>query len=147
MSVFDNVLAAAAFGGGLAGRSAHEGAREALTRCGLGASAGRPSASLGLLDRKRLELARALATRPRIILLDEIGGGLTEGELDLLVALVRELKAGGMTIIWIEHILHALLKAIDRLICMAEGEIIAEGEPRAVMADRTVMKAYLGGME
>jgi branched-chain amino acid transport system ATP-binding protein len=147
MSVFENVLAAAAYGGGLAGRSARQGAAEALERCGLGASAGRPAASLGLLDRKRLELARALATRPRIILLDEIGGGLTEAELDLLVALVRDLKAGSMTIIWIEHILHALLRAIDRLVCMAEGGIIAEGEPRAVMADAGVMKAYLGGVQ
>lgn len=147
MSVYENMLAAAAFGGGLTGRSAHEGVAEALRRSGLGAYADRPAASLGLLDRKRLELARALATRPRVILLDEIGGGLTEGELDVLVALIRELKEDGMTIVWIEHILHALLRAIDRLVCMADGAVIAEGEPRAVMADRTVMRAYLGGVE
>lgn len=147
MSVYENVLAAAAFGGGLAGRAAHEGAAEALRRSGLGAHTDRPAASLGLLDRKRLELARALATRPRVILLDEIGGGLTEGELDVLVALIRELKEDGVTIVWIEHILHALLRAIDRLVCMADGAVIAEGEPRAVMAERTVMRAYLGGVE
>lgn len=147
MSVYENALAAAAFGGGLAGRSAHQEAAEALRRSGLSGSAERPAASLGLLDRKRLELARALATRPRVLLLDEIGGGLTAAELDVLVALINELKGDGMTIVWIEHILHALLKVIDRLICMAEGEIIAEGEPRMVMADRSVMKAYLGGVE
>jgi branched-chain amino acid transport system ATP-binding protein len=147
MSVYENVLAAAAFGGNLADRAAHREAAEALQRSGLAADSDRPAASLGLLDRKRLELARALATRPGIILLDEIGGGLTEAELDILVGLVRELKQDGMAIIWIEHIMHALLRVIDRLICMAEGEIIAEGEPRAVMADKAVMKAYLGGVE
>lgn len=146
MSVYENVLAAAAFGGGLAGQAAQEGAVEALRRSGLADWANRSAASLGLLDRKRLELARALATQPRVLLLDEIGGGLTEAELEVLVGLVRELKQDGMTIFWIEHILHALLRAIDRLVCMAEGQVIAEGEPRAVMADATVMRAYLGGV-
>ena len=147
MSVFENVLAAAAFGGALAGRSAHEGAARALDRSGLAEFADRPAATLGLLDRKRLELARALATNPKVILLDEIGGGLTESELVELIELVAELKHSGMTIIWIEHILHALLKVVDRLVCMAEGTIIAEGSPRAVMADKAVMKAYLGGVD
>lgn len=147
MSVFENVLAAAAFGGGLAGRSAADGAAAALKRTGLQAYADRPAATLGLLDRKRLELARALATGPKVILLDEIGGGLTESELVELIELVAELKRSGMTIIWIEHILHALLKVVDRLVCMAEGTIIAEGPPRAVMADKAVMKAYLGGVD
>jgi branched-chain amino acid transport system ATP-binding protein len=146
MSVYENALAAAAFGGGLRGKEAEEGAADALRRTGLAPFANRPAASLGLLDRKRLELARALATGPRVLLLDEIGGGLTEGELDMLIGLVRELKQDGMTIVWIEHILHALLRAIDRLVCMAEGAVIAEGEPRAVMADETVMRAYLGGV-
>lgn len=146
MSVFENVLAAAAFGGGLAGPAAQQGAADALRRSGLGVHADRPAASLGLLDRKRLELARALATRPRVILLDEIGGGLTEAELDILVALIGDLKEDGMAVVWIEHILHALLRAIDRLVCMADGRVIAVGEPRAVMADETVMRAYLGGV-
>jgi branched-chain amino acid transport system ATP-binding protein len=146
MSVHENALAAAAFGGGMAGREAEEGAADALRRSGLSTVANRPAANLGLLDRKRLELARALATGPRILLLDEIGGGLTEGELDTLIGLIRELKQDGMTIVWIEHILHALLRAIDRLVCMAQGKVIAEGEPRAVMADETVMRAYLGGV-
>jgi branched-chain amino acid transport system ATP-binding protein len=147
MSVFENVLAASAFGGGLAGRAAEDGAAVALRRTGLQAHADRPAATLGLLDRKRLELARALATDPKVILLDEIGGGLTESELVELIELVAELKRSGMTIIWIEHILHALLKVVDRLICLAEGTVIAEGSPRAVMADKAVMKAYLGGVD
>lgn len=144
MSVFENVLAAANNGGGMSGSAAEGFAAETLERTALMAYANRPAAALGLLDRKRLELARALATGPQIILLDEIGGGLTEAELLQLIDLIAQLKDDGLTIVWIEHILHALLKVIDRLICMAEGRVIAEGAPREVMADREVMKAYLG---
>jgi branched-chain amino acid transport system ATP-binding protein len=103
-----------------------------------------PAAATGLLDRKRLEVARAIATRPRVILLDEIGGGLTEGELLELIALIDGLKASGMTIVWIEHILHALLKVVTRLVCMAEGRVLAEGDPKEVMKHPDVMRAYLG---
>lgn len=145
MSVFENALAAAQFGGGLVGGAAADCAAEALERTALLHHANRPAAALGLLDRKRLELARALSTRPRVILLDEIGGGLTEAELGLLIALIGQLKADGLTIVWIEHILHALLKVIDRLVCMSAGTVIAEGSPEAVMADPEVRRAYLGG--
>jgi branched-chain amino acid transport system ATP-binding protein len=145
MSVFENALTAAQFGAGLSGRAAADCAAEALERTALLHHANRPAAALGLLDRKRLELARALATGPRVILLDEIGGGLTEAELKLLVALIGQLKADGLTIVWIEHILHALLKVIDRLVCMSAGTVIAEGHPDAVMADPEVRRAYLGG--
>ena len=145
MSVFENALVAAFNGAGLAGDGAEVCATEALRRTGLYAQADRPAAVLGLLDRKRLELARALATRPKVLLLDEIGGGLTEAELKILVALVSELKADGLTIVWIEHILHALLAVIDRLVCMSAGEVIAMGAPAEVMADKAVMQAYLGG--
>ena len=120
-------------------------ANAALERSGLLAKAGRGAATLGLLDRKRLELARALATQPRVLLLDEIGGGLTEAELGVLVAQIAALKAEGMTIVWIEHVLHALLAVIDRLVCMAGGSVIAEGPPQRVMADAGVVSAYLGG--
>jgi branched-chain amino acid transport system ATP-binding protein len=144
MSVFENVLAAASNGAGLRGAEAEQLAAQTLERTGLIRHANVPAAVLGLLDRKRLELARALATRPRILLLDEIGGGLTEAELHALVELIAGLKAGGLTIVWIEHILHALLRIIDRLVCMNAGEVIADGEPNAVMADRRVVQAYLG---
>ena len=144
MSVFENVLAAANHGAGLAGGAAEALAVETLECTALLHLANRPAAALGLLDRKRLELARALATRPRIILLDEIGGGLTEAELHLLTDLIGTLKGDGMTIVWIEHILHALLRIIDRLVCMNAGEVIADGEPVAVMNDPHVMRAYLG---
>ena len=145
MSVFENALTAAQFGAGLKGSAAEDCAAEALERTALLHHANRPAAALGLLDRKRLELARALATQPRVILLDEIGGGLTEAELGLLITLIGQLKADGLTIVWIEHILHALLKVIDRLVCMSAGAVIAEGRPEAVMADAEVRRAYLGG--
>jgi branched-chain amino acid transport system ATP-binding protein len=145
--VFENVLVAAEHGFGRRGDKAGALAAEALERSGLLPLANRPAATLGLLDRKRLELARALATGPTVLLLDEIGGGLTEAELGILVALISDLKASGITIVWIEHILHALLKVIDRLICMSAGQVIAEGDPRAVMADRAVVGAYLGGVQ
>jgi branched-chain amino acid transport system ATP-binding protein len=145
MSVFENTLVAAQHGAGLAGDDAVSSARDALARSGLLALANRSAATLGLLDRKRLELARALATRPRVLLLDEIGGGLTEAELKALVAVIATLKAEGCTIVWIEHVLHALLAVIDRLVCMAGGVVIAEGAPQQVMADAGVVHAYLGG--
>jgi len=144
MSVFENLHVAACSGAGLGDAAATVQAAAMLRRTGLAALANRPAASLGLLDRKRLEVARALATNPRLILLDEIGGGLTEAELGELVALIQSLHAGGLTIVWIEHILHALLRVVTRLVCMAEGRILAQGAPRDVMADVQVQRAYLG---
>lgn len=100
--------------------------------------------TLDLLDRKRLEVARALATRPRLVLLGEMGGGLTEAELTELVDLIRLLRDNGLTVVWIEHILHALLRVITRLVGMAEGRILTQGDPRDVMAHPDVQRAYLG---
>lgn len=145
MSVFENTLVAAQHGAALAADEAAAVAAHALDRSGLLSLANRQASSLGLLDRKRLELARALATRARVLLLDEIGGGLTEAELKLLVVSIEQLRAEGYTIVWIEHVLHALLAVIDRLVCMANGSVIAEGAPQEVMRDASVMRAYLGG--
>lgn len=144
MTLFENVLVAGMSGAGLSQAEAAAEGEAILRQTGLLAQANRPTSTLGLLDRKRLEVARALATRPRLILLDEIGGGLTEGELGELVDLIRQLQGGGMTVVWIEHILHALLRVVTRLVCMAEGRVLAEGEPRAVMANPDVQRAYLG---
>lgn len=145
MTVADNVLVAAQHGAGLRAAAATAAVRDALQRTGLAPWAERPAATLGLLDRKRLELARALATQPKLLLLDEIGGGLTEAELLQLVALVGGLHSQGMTLVWIEHVLHALLKVVGRLVCMDTGAVLAQGDPAAVMVDPRVMKAYLGG--
>jgi branched-chain amino acid transport system ATP-binding protein len=144
MTVFENVYVAALSGMGVGSARATEKAAEVLESTGMMGLANRPTAALGLLDRKRLEVARALATNPSVILLDEIGGGLTEAELGELVDLIRALQASGMTVVWIEHILHALLRVVTRLVCMAEGRVLAMGDPAEVMAHPDVQRAYLG---
>jgi branched-chain amino acid transport system ATP-binding protein len=145
MTVFENTLVAATAGGGFAREEAYDRSIDALDRCGMLRVANRRAETLGLLDRKRLELARALATDPIILLLDEIGGGLTDAEADELVGTILELRKRGLAIVWIEHIVHVLLQVVGRLVCMNAGRIIADGEPKAVMADAAVIDAYLGG--
>ncbi|HEX2335843.1 MAG TPA: ABC transporter ATP-binding protein, partial [Hyphomicrobiaceae bacterium] len=115
-----------------------------LERTGLIRRAGTLAGSLTLLERKRLEMARALATGPRLLLLDEIAGGLTEGECQELVDTIRRIHAAGTTIVWIEHIVHALLAVVDRLVVLNFGRKIAEGEPREVMGSREVGEIYMG---
>jgi branched-chain amino acid transport system ATP-binding protein len=144
MTVFENALAAAYFGGGRRGREAYDLAGGALATAGLLGRANALAGSLRLLDRKRLELARALAGAPRLLLLDEIAGGLTEAEVPVLVETIRGLRAGGVTVVWIEHVVHALLAVVDRLLCLAGGRLLAEGDPAAVMASPQVREVYLG---
>jgi branched-chain amino acid transport system ATP-binding protein len=144
MTVFENVLVGAMLGGRQGGADAYERAVDVLQVCGLVDVANRRAADLGLLDRKRLELARALATDPKVLFLDEIGGGLTDAEAIELVGTIKELRQRGIAIIWIEHIVHILVQAIDRLICLDSGRIIADGLPEEVLADRAVIDAYLG---
>ena len=145
MTVFENVFVGAANGGGLAGDAAHARCLDSLKLCGMLKIANRRAETLGLLDRKRLELARALATGPELLLLDEIGAGLTDGEAGELVDVILELRRRGIAIVWIEHIVHVLLRVAKRLICLDAGKIIADGEPDKVMADKAVVEAYLGG--
>jgi len=144
MSVFENLVTAACFGGKQREREAWQTAHEVLAQTGLMPHANRPAGGLTLLDRKRLELARALATRPRLLLLDEIAGGLTEHEARVLVDELRRIKARGVTMIWIEHVVHALLSLADRLLVINFGQKLAEGEPQAVMADAEVRRVYMG---
>ena len=145
MTVFENVMVAASQGGGFTGHEAYDRSLDALRLCGMLPVSNRRAETLGLLDRKRLELARALATDPKLLLLDEIGGGLTDGEASELVATIRELRQRGIALVWIEHIVHVLLQVAERLVCMDAGCVIADGEARAVMADPRVVEAYLGG--
>jgi branched-chain amino acid transport system ATP-binding protein len=145
MTVFENVLVAAQQGGNAHGPDAYQRGVDALQACCMLDRANRRAETLGLLDRKRLELARALATKPDILLLDEIGGGLTDGEAEELVQIIQQLRKRGIAIVWIEHIVHILVQVVDRLICLDAGRIIADGLPAAVLADQAVMSAYLGG--
>lgn len=146
LTVLENVLVGATHAGGLQGAAGYALALESLETTGMRGLANRPADSLGLLDRKRLELARALATRPKILLLDEIGGGLTDAEAADLVTMIKGLRARGIGIVWIEHIVHILLQVAERLICMDAGRIIADGDPGAVMTHPDVVRAYMGGV-
>jgi branched-chain amino acid transport system ATP-binding protein len=144
LTVFENVLTAACFGQGKRERDVVEHCGQVLEQTGLLKKANRLGGSLTLLDRKRLEMARALATAPRLLLLDEIAGGLTEGECHELVGTIKDINKGGTTIIWIEHIVHALTAVVSRLIVLNFGKKIAEGDPKAVMNSDAVRTIYLG---
>ena len=144
MTVFENAVVGAAFGGGLTEKNAYRKAHEVLELTGLLGKANALAGSLTLLERKRLEMARALATGPRLLLLDEIAGGLTEAECHELIAAIRELRETGIAIIWIEHVVHALLAVVDRLAVINFGQKIADGEPHTVIASREVAEIYLG---
>ena len=144
MTVFENLVVAAAFGSGKRERDVYAACAELLERCGLAEKANRPAASLTLLDRKRLELARALASEPRVLLLDEVAGGLVEHETAALVELVNQVRASGVSIIWIEHIVHALIAAVDRLVVLHSGALIAEGQPAEVIRRPQVAEIYMG---
>jgi branched-chain amino acid transport system ATP-binding protein len=144
MTVFENVFVGASAGAGLHGRAAYARCVDVLERCGMAGVANRRAETLGLLHRKRLELARALATGPAVVLLDEIGAGLTDAEADELIGSIRGLREQGMAIVWIEHIVRVLLQVVDRLVCMDAGRVIADGPPAAVMQSAAVIDAYLG---
>lgn len=143
LSVFDNVRAAASFGAGLHGEAAAEAARAALQRTGLARAADKPAGTLPLLDRKRLELAKGVASAPRLLLLDEVAGGLTEREVQQMVDLVRELKAR-YAVIWIEHIAHALKAVADRVLVLHFGRKLLEDRPQAVLESAVVREIYMG---
>jgi branched-chain amino acid transport system ATP-binding protein len=144
MSVFENVLVAAVHGGRMVMAHAATEAEAVLVRTGLEHRALTPAGRLALLDMKQLELAKALALRPRLLLLDEIAGGLTEAECDILLETISQVHRAGVTIVWIEHVIHALRRLVSRLAVLAGGNFIVAGTPADVLADRRVREAYLG---
>jgi branched-chain amino acid transport system ATP-binding protein len=144
MTVFENLLVGAIFGGGATEWESYRRCSDVLKLTGLYDKANMPARTLTLLQRKRLEMARALALRPKLLLLDEIAGGLTEHECAELVRTIKDIHAQGTTIVWIEHIVHALLSVASRLIVMNFGQLLAQGVPREVMADARVREVYMG---
>jgi branched-chain amino acid transport system ATP-binding protein len=144
MTVYENVLVGATFGRTGSDGDAHQASLAALETVELTGRANRLAGTLPLLELKRLELARALATGPRVLLLDEIAGGLTEAEVHQLVATIRRLRGAGVSVVWIEHIVHALLSVVDRIVAIHFGRKLIEGDPRMVMASPEVRDVYLG---
>ncbi|MET3466154.1 ABC transporter ATP-binding protein [Variovorax atrisoli] len=144
MTAYENALVAATFGSSGNRSAAQALAVDAIERCGLAPVADKLAGTLTLLQRKRLELARAIATQPRLLLLDEVAGGLTDGEMQQLLQLIVTIHQSGVTILWIEHLVHALVSAADRLVVLASGTVICDGDPGSVMGDPTVRDTYLG---
>ena len=144
MTVFENVLVAAQQGGSLRRRASYQAAAGALDRTGMTGQANLPAARLGLLQRKRLELARALASQPKLLLLDEVAGGLTDPEVAQLVEIVRAVNAEGIAVIWIEHVVRALTPVVSRLLCLTGGKFVGDGTPAEVLATSAVREVFLG---
>lgn len=144
MSVFENVLVGAVYGNNHSEQEAQELALYVLEQTGLIDKAEVLAGSLSLLERKRLELAKALSTQPKILLLDEIAGGLTEREVHELIELIQDIRKHGVSIIWIEHIVHALLSVVDRLIAINFGQMLTQGDPQTVMESPEVKEVYMG---
>jgi branched-chain amino acid transport system ATP-binding protein len=144
MTVYENLLVGSMFGAGRTQSESEGVSYGILDKTGLLSLANDKAGSLRLLDRKRLELAKALSTNPEVLLLDEIAGGLTEHECESLITLINSIKSDGVTIIWIEHVLRALMSFAERLIVLNFGKVIADGPPDQVWAMPEVKQIYLG---
>ena len=145
MTVFENIMVGGVFGAGMTEKQAKEKALEVAETIGLSDKLGLFAGKLGLLDRKRLEIGRALATEPKILLLDEVGGGLTESEVGLIIDLVKAVKKQGISVIWIEHIIRTMLEGTDRVLLLADGVDVVCGKPVDVMNSKEVSQVYMGG--
>lgn len=144
MSVYENILVAAVHGAGMSEKEGRAVCKDALDLTGLSDKREVRAGTLTLLDRKRLEIARALGTKPKLLLLDEVAAGLTDVEVKDIMKLVADLKATGQTIIWIEHIIETMVGSTDRLMCMSDGHQLLIGNPLDVMNSKEVEEVYLG---
>ena len=145
MTVLENVAAGALFAGRAPTMAAAEvAALEQLAFTGLGPLAAKRAATLTLAQRKRLELAKSLAMRPRLLMLDEVNAGLNPSEIDDALDIIRRISASGVTILVVEHLMKVVLSISQRIVVLHHGQLIAEGEPRAVLTDKAVVEAYLG---
>jgi branched-chain amino acid transport system ATP-binding protein len=144
MTVYENLLVGAVHGGGLSEKRAREKVYDVLDLIGLYPVKDHLAGGLPLLDRKRLELGRAMATQPDLILLDEIAGGLTEKESEQVLETVKKIWKRGITIVWIEHILMMMSEGVDRLLVISEGRWLNCGKPAEVMNSEEVLECYLG---
>lgn len=142
MTVYENILVGATFGRSNA--DPRHRALDIMDKTGMGAKANQLAGSLTLLDRKRLEMARALAADPKLLLLDEIAGGLTDSECKSLLETIRDVNESGVTIIWIEHVVHALMSVAKQLVVIDFGRKVTEGDPKAVMNSPEVKSIYMG---
>lgn len=144
MTVYENVLVGGVYGASLSEKSVRNKVYEILELTGLLPKKDLFAGKLALLDRKRLEVARALATHPKLLLLDEVAAGLTEAEVNEVLRIVKTVKGSGVTIIWIEHILKTMMEAADRVLCIASGKKLACGDPKGVLDSKEVQEVYLG---
>jgi branched-chain amino acid transport system ATP-binding protein len=144
MTVFENLKVAALFAGGLEEAECADWVEHVLGLAGMSEARNMLAGSLPLLSRKRHELARALAMRPKLLLVDEVAAGLTDYEVDEFIGLIRSIRDSGITVVWIEHVMKTMLTATDRLLALAGGKLIAEGKPQDVVASAAVRRVYLG---
>ena len=147
MSVYENMMVGGVYGRLYTEKEAGEKADETLSRIGLEGKRDLLAGTLGLLDRKRLEIGVALASEPDLLLIDEAAGGLTESEIANIIEIVRDAKARGVSVIWIEHVLQTMLEGTDRTLCIAEGRSVICGLPHEVMDSPEVHAVYLGTEE
>ena len=144
LTVFDNVVAGALRGGRETLDDARRVAGEVIAQCGLAPERGKFAGALPIVGRKRLEIARALATRPRLILLDEVMAGLRPAEVDQAIELVRAIRASGVTVVVVEHLMRAVMALSERLYVLHHGALIAQGDAREVIQRPEVVEAYFG---
>lgn len=147
MSVFENVIVAGVYGAMMSEKEAKNKAIELLDLIGLGDKIELMAGKLSLLDRKRLEIGRGLAINPKILLFDEVAGGLTESEVAKILDVVRMIKSRGISIIWIEHVLQTMREGTDRVLLLSEGRDVICGHPNDVMESKEVCECYLGAEE